>query len=330
VPDGAYLYTDKYLDENFEKDISYERMSHLLKRIDIGAQAGYNEFKNNNDLLKIQSIMLMSNIKEKILRSIDYEFVKYKRKNNYKVLNKIFIAKYWENVLNYCKTDSVEYILTENLISIPTGAPIFSVLIPAVQKFDINGTQFKKGVITGYECAIRFARALQPALINKGFHATGICGTIGAAMAVGIALNFSKKQLKDTLSAVVTCTAGLFKMLMDKSEFKPYNVGNAAQNAINSVPLVKSGFEGPNDVLGGEKGFLSIYSDKYKTNDLLSPPPLILSIYIKPYAVCRHCHAPIEAAIVEIITIDGGVYYERIDFPKGEPENQMSFTDRCR
>jgi len=180
------------------------------------------------------------------------------------------------------------------------GAPIFSALLPAVQKYNINGCQFLKGVIIGYEVSIRLARALQPALRDKGFHGTGICGTIGAAIAVAVALNFTKKQLKDTLSAAATSASGLLKMIKDSSEIKPYNVGIAAQNAISSVLLVKSGFEGPNDVLDGEKGFLSVFTGIYDEKQLFkteNEKPAIMGIYIKPYAACRHCHAPIEAAI---------------------------------
>jgi 2-methylcitrate dehydratase PrpD len=180
------------------------------------------------------------------------------------------------------------------------GAPIFSALIPAVQKYGINDGLFLKGIITGYETAIRLARALQPALKDKGFHGTGICGTIGAAIAIGIALDYTKKQLKDTLSAAATTASGLLKMLKDSSEMKPYNVGIAAQNALNAVLLTKSGFEGPADVLDGEKGYLSIFTGKYDTKQLFREDneiPAITGIYMKPYAACRHCHAPIEAVI---------------------------------
>lgn len=38
LPDGAYLYTDKLLDYNLEKDISYKRCEHLLGRIDTTAE----------------------------------------------------------------------------------------------------------------------------------------------------------------------------------------------------------------------------------------------------------------------------------------------------
>jgi 2-methylcitrate dehydratase PrpD len=181
------------------------------------------------------------------------------------------------------------------------GSPIFSALLPATQKYHINVTQFLKGIIIGYETSIRLARVLQPALKDKGFHGTGICGTIGAAIAVGVALGFTKTQLKDTLSAAATSASGLLKVIEGTSEMKPYNVGIAAQNAINSVLLVKSGFEGPDNVLDGEKGFLFAFTGKYDPEQLFKSVdelPAIMGIYMKPYAACRHCHAPIEAALL--------------------------------
>lgn len=56
VPDGGYLYIDKYLDIESVQDHSYERISHLLKRIDLGAEQGYQDFKDNDDSLINQPI----------------------------------------------------------------------------------------------------------------------------------------------------------------------------------------------------------------------------------------------------------------------------------
>jgi len=180
------------------------------------------------------------------------------------------------------------------------GAPIFSALLPLTQKYNINYAQFIKGVIIGYETSIRLSRSLQPALKDKGFHGTGICGTIGSAIGAGIALNFTREQLKDSLSAAAASASGLLKVIKGNSEMKPYNVGIAAQNAVNAVLLVKSGFEGPSDVLDGDKGFLNAFTGQYDENQLFrtkKETPLIMGIYTKPYAACRHCHAPIEAAL---------------------------------
>ena len=51
VPDGALLYIDKRLNEDFEQDVSFNRCSHLLKRLDIDAQFGYKDFCKDDDSL---------------------------------------------------------------------------------------------------------------------------------------------------------------------------------------------------------------------------------------------------------------------------------------
>lgn len=157
VADGAYLCTEKILHHDFEKDYSFDRMSHLLKRIDLGAEAGYQDFKTNDDNLKGQDIRKMSKLTEAILSGIDYEGAKKIRRDNYlfldKALNvtnqlhlffdedsipmvypylpnndrlkqqllsdKIFIATYWPNVFDWCKEGDMEYLLAKQTCFLP-------------------------------------------------------------------------------------------------------------------------------------------------------------------------------------------------------------------
>ena len=63
-------------------------------------------------------------------------------------------------------------------------------------------------------------RSIQPYHKQQGFHATSTCGTIGAAMAVGTALGFSKEQLKNALSAAVKRVV-YWKLLMIVLSLKP-------------------------------------------------------------------------------------------------------------
>ncbi len=157
VADGAYLYTDKLLDMEFPKDISFERMSHLLKRLDIGAEAGYADFSANDHVLTGEPIKEMSNLTSAILKSIDYETAKEQRIKNFNYLHgilgkdnlltidiaddivpmvypfrikdlqlrerlishKVFVAKYWPNVLEWCNADQLEYSLAQEIIPLP-------------------------------------------------------------------------------------------------------------------------------------------------------------------------------------------------------------------
>lgn len=157
VPDGAYLFCNKQLDEELEQDTSYNRMSHLLIRADINTEVGYSEFGINDASLINQPIKEMSNLTHKILGSIDYELVKLKRIENFVYVhnflkdrnllkierptsqvplvypfwikdlklkkklieNKIYCATYWPNVKQWCKEDSLEVQLTKELIHLP-------------------------------------------------------------------------------------------------------------------------------------------------------------------------------------------------------------------
>ena len=150
VPDGAYLYTDQLLDDEFEQDESYERMSFLLKRIDLGAEAGYADFREQSHLLVGQSIKRMSKLTERLMQSIDYQWVAKRRRENFELLhqslegsnkyhvhlpseavpmiypylterknlreylikNRIYVARYWPNVLEWTNEGDIENQLT--------------------------------------------------------------------------------------------------------------------------------------------------------------------------------------------------------------------------
>lgn len=156
VADGAYLYTDKLLDEDLEQDASYGRMTHLLKRIDLSAEEGFMDFRRIDDGLGNQPIRRMSKLTQRIMQSIDYKAAAKKRRENYLTLHhslsnqnhlefqlekdavpmvypfyapneglreklikdKIFVACYWPNVYQL-DNNEIEYQLAERVIPIP-------------------------------------------------------------------------------------------------------------------------------------------------------------------------------------------------------------------
>lgn len=157
VPDGAYLYTVKELDEELEQDLSYDRMAFLTKRIDLGAEAGYLAFRDLSKSLVGQPIKRMSNLTQRMMQGIEYKKAAEQRRDNYKQLhaalgksnnlsipleedavpmvypylapikdlreklieNKVFIARYWPNVLEWTKDDAIEYQLTCQMQPLP-------------------------------------------------------------------------------------------------------------------------------------------------------------------------------------------------------------------
>lgn len=163
VPDGAYLYTDKRVDFEIDQDVSYDRMSFLLKRLDLGAEAGYADFREQSMRLIGQPIKRMSNLTEQIMRGIDYKTIAQKRRTNYLFLHehlassnqlqlplsdtavpmvypyltddktlkqrliaaKVFVATYWPNVYDWCEQEDWEYKLAERTAFIPIDQRYF-------------------------------------------------------------------------------------------------------------------------------------------------------------------------------------------------------------
>lgn len=92
VPDGGVAiinnnlekYSKKFLELN--QNCSLAKFSHLLKRIELGPEAGYNDFHESSRLIAGEVVERMSFLTEKLLHSVDFVYVKSKRRDNFKIL----------------------------------------------------------------------------------------------------------------------------------------------------------------------------------------------------------------------------------------------------
>jgi 2-methylcitrate dehydratase PrpD len=180
------------------------------------------------------------------------------------------------------------------------GAPIISALLAIAEKEHLSSRDLLRGIIIGYEVAIRLACCVQPECKLRGYHATGTCGTVGAAMGIAAALHFNFEQMKSAFSAATTSASGLLEMIEGDTEMKPYNAGRAAMDGVTAAYIGHARLKAPSDALGGKRGFLHAMTDHPKMDyiTLFEDGHLMInSIYKKPYAACRHCHPSIEAAL---------------------------------
>ena len=180
------------------------------------------------------------------------------------------------------------------------GSPVISALLAVAEKYPVSQEDLLRGIIVGYEVAIRLACAVQPDHKLKCYHATGTCGTVGTAMGIAAMLGFDFEQTKSAFSAATTSAAGILEMIDGDTQMKPYNAGRAAMDGVTAAFIGKARFKSPDDALGGKRGFLKVMSDEPKlqyVTDFSGDKYMIESIYRKPYAACRHCHPAIEAAL---------------------------------
>lgn len=154
VPDGAFLYTDAPLSEDFPQDESFERMRFILGRYERNAGEFYSEYAANNKFFEKEPIKRMSKLTWNLLHGIDYSRVKEKRINNFKYLHnnlrnlnqlkikvatfmypllvkdgfllrkklqegKIYIPTLWPSVFELLKTSDLEYKMADSILPLP-------------------------------------------------------------------------------------------------------------------------------------------------------------------------------------------------------------------
>jgi len=179
------------------------------------------------------------------------------------------------------------------------GSPIFSLLLPLAEKYDIDVEEMLRAAVIGYETSYTIAVSIQPGHKAMGYHATGTCGVLGATMAASYMLGFSAEERFQAFAIACVSASGMLKVLDDESELKPYNVAKTALLALTSMQLAKAGFKGHHDPLGG-RGFLKMMTGKEEVElkpVLLNGTYAIMKSYTKPYASCRYTHPSVEAAI---------------------------------
>ena len=161
VADGGVAYLGNVSNEKVivnEMECTFDHDSHLFKRKQFGAEAGFADYQANEAKLDNQPIRLMSNTTKRILDHISYDKVIAKRRENFEYLhkaleqknflklpnmdsfacpmvypfmsktdrdirkelisNKVFVAKYWPNVEKLDRFET-EYDLVMNVVPIP-------------------------------------------------------------------------------------------------------------------------------------------------------------------------------------------------------------------
>ena len=156
VTDGAYLYSDEIFTEKFERDFSYNRMEYLVGRFEKNANEFYQDYVSNNKRFAEEPIKIMSFLTENIMRSLDYNYIRTIRTDNFTYLHeqlknvnklnlcipegafayplliengaeirkklqsdKIYIPTLWPNVIDICNEKDLEYKYTNDILPLP-------------------------------------------------------------------------------------------------------------------------------------------------------------------------------------------------------------------
>lgn len=181
--------------------------------------------------------------------------------------------------------------------------PGATALLPAFamgEQAHANGKALLTAFVASCEVLSRIGVAAGNSLERRGFHAPGLTGTFGAAIAAGKLLRLKEKQLVNALGIAGSYSAGLieFSQCREGAMIKRLHLGKAGEGGVTAAILALHGFAGPESVLEGKFGFCKSFSDSpdlaYLTHRL-GEEWESLNIAIKLCAVHINAHAPIEA-----------------------------------
>ena len=157
VSDGGYLYSEAPLDVALERDVSHDSVRHLVGRVDLGAPAFYADFCASEQRLSGRPLRRMSALTEALLNGIDHDHARRTRQSNFRFLHaalgpanrlridttgvegpmvypllasdptlrqrliaqKVYVATYWQEVLQRRQASALERELAELLVALP-------------------------------------------------------------------------------------------------------------------------------------------------------------------------------------------------------------------
>ncbi len=138
VADGALLYTDTPLSDEFTLDESYDRMRFLLGRYERTASEFYGEYNANNKFFIDEPIKQMSKLTRNLLHGIDYKSIQAKRKKNFECLHEKLKDK---NQLNIKPAEFMYPFMVENGAEIRKRLQAEKIYIPTLWPtvFEVTG-----------------------------------------------------------------------------------------------------------------------------------------------------------------------------------------------
>jgi 2-methylcitrate dehydratase PrpD len=137
------------------------------------------------------------------------------------------------------------------------SAPILGAVLPVAESRHASGADLLLAYAIGVEASCTVAEALDPTHYRSGFHTTGTCGALGAALGAGRLLGLDARAMAIVLGLAASTSAGLRENFGTMT--KPFHAGRAAENGVLTALRVNRGHTASPDILEASRGFFSAY-----------------------------------------------------------------------
>lgn len=144
----------------------------------------------------------------------------------------------------------------------------------------------------GFEAMGALARASHPALYERGWHPTAVCGVVGAAVASARLLELDPEREAAAVRLALLRAGGLRAAF--GSDGKSLQVGMAAADGVLAAQMAARGASISPAVPAGAAGFEEAFGGRFAQPD--DDRPAIAENWIKPWPCCLMAHSAVEAA----------------------------------
>lgn len=151
----------------------------------------------------------------------------------------------------------------------------------------------------GFEAMGALARACHPALYERGWHPTAVCGPAGAAVATARLLGLGRERARAAIGLALLRAGGLRAAF--GSDGKALQVGLAAAAGVQAARLAAAGARVDAAACAGPRAGLAeafgVATGAATPDELLDARGAIAGNWIKAHPCCLQTHAAIDAAL---------------------------------
>src|ERR1700730_6370166 len=138
------------------------------------------------------------------------------------------------------------------------GAACMAVLVALAEETAPSGRAALAAFALGCEAQLRVGVAISPEHYDRGWHITGTCGVVGAAVTAALLLGLDDSGLARAVRLSTTMTLGHREAFGTMA--KAFHPGKAAANGILAARLAAQGADAPAEVFGDPRGFAAALS----------------------------------------------------------------------
>jgi 2-methylcitrate dehydratase PrpD len=182
------------------------------------------------------------------------------------------------------------------------GCSVVPAALATGEAYGIDGTVLLRSVTLGYDVGTRVVMAMGGAAFSyeSSLATHSIAGTFGAAAAAACAAGLDARQMRWALDYAAQESSGITAWRRDTDHIEKAFVfaGMPARNGVTAALLVKSGWNGVDDVFSGPDNFFAAYAPKAQPDrliDKLGERYEVTRTDIKKWAVGSPIQGPLDA-----------------------------------